>query len=38
MKNYLTATGKDVELVINFDPEHVEIKRKSNTLLKNMRE
>jgi GxxExxY protein len=32
--NYLTATGKDVGLVINFGPEHVEIKRKSKTLLK----
>ena len=32
--NYLTATGKDVGLVINFGLEHVEIKRKSKTLLK----
>lgn len=31
--NYLTATGKDVGLVINFGPEQVEIKRKSKTLL-----
>ena len=32
--NYLTATGKDVGLVINFGPEHVEIKRKAKTFLK----
>jgi len=32
--NYLTATGKDVGLVINFGPEHLEIKRKAKTLLK----
>ena len=32
--NYLTSTGKAVGLVINFGPEHVEIKKKSNTLLK----
>jgi len=28
------ATGKDIGLVINFGPEHVEIKRKPNTFLK----
>jgi len=26
MMNYLTATDKDVGLVINFDPEHLEKK------------
>ena len=32
--NYLTAIGKYVGLVINFGPEHGEIKSKSKTLLK----
>jgi hypothetical protein len=27
--NYLTATEKEIGLIINFGPEHVEIKRKT---------
>jgi len=30
--NYLTATRKDVGLILNFGPEHVEVKRKIRTL------
>ena len=34
--NYLTATGKDVGLLINFGSEHVQIKRKVRLLKKNI--
>jgi GxxExxY protein len=30
--NYLTATKKEVGLVLNFGPEKVEVKRKVRTL------
>ncbi len=32
--NYLTATHKDVGLILNFSPEKVEVKRKVRTLKK----
>jgi GxxExxY protein len=30
--NYLTATGKEIGLVINFGPQNVDVKRKTRTL------
>jgi GxxExxY protein len=30
--NYLTATGIEIGLIINFGPQHVEIKRKLKTI------